>query len=430
MAGYVNYFGSALRSWREQPIGVRLPDRFSHIWVLGQTGTGKTTLLRRLILNDLARGYGVGVIDTHDLCDQLLDDIPRSRIKDTCVFDLLDQDFVVGLNPLCHHQASLPKSAIVSLLIGQWRAIWDSWGPRLENTLRHALLALLDVPGATLADLRAFLLSAQYRRRVLSLCRDHHVLSFWTDEFEQYRAEFQVEAIAPIMNKLDAFLASPLRASLCTRYPRLNLRRLIDSNGILLVPLNKGLLGEEAAQFAGSIILSIVLAAILSRFDVPEDKRRPWFLYLDEFVGNRLAVEVLNTILGECRKMKVGLTFSQHYLSECDEKLVATLFGNVGTLIAFRVSVEDAPILARKFSSGGLAPVDLHNLENFSCYVQLLEEGAPVGPFLCKTFPPAPKNIPSWRSRIREVSRQKFSRPHRAIESSYRLLLQDLATGR
>lgn len=428
MAGYVNYFATGLRSYQEQAIGVSLRDRFSHIWILGQTGTGKTTLLRRLILNDLAAGYGVGVLDTHDLCDQLLDDITRSRIKDVCLFDLLDQDCVVGLNPF-HNELSLPKTTIVSLLIGQWKAIWESWGPRLENTLRHAALALFDLPGTTLADLRAFLLSVQYRRRVLASCRDPHVLSFWTDEFEKYRSEFQVEAIAPIMNKLDAFLASPLRASLCTRHPRLNLRKLIDTDGILLVPLNKGLLGDEAAQFAGSVILAQLLAAILSRFDTPEQQRRPWFLYLDEFIGNRLAVEAMNTILGECRKMQVGLTFVQHYLGECDPKLIATLFGNVGTVIAFRVSVEDAPVLARKFSSGGLVPNDLHQLDNFFCYAQVIEDGSPVGPFLCSTFPPAGKPARSWRARIREVSRQRFSRPRSILESSYRLLVKDLATG-
>lgn len=243
-----------------------------------------------MILNDIAAGFGVGVIDTHDLADELLDDIRRSRIKDVCLFNLLDPESAVGLNPF-HHSGNLPKQTTVSFLIAQWRTIWaSSWGPRLENTLRHACLALMDYPGASIADLRALLLSRRYRERILSFCHDDHVVSFWRDEFERFRDDYQLDAIAPILNKVDSFLASPLRPALCTRSPRLNLRRFIDSNGILLVPLNKGLLGEEAATFAGSVLLSQVVNAVLSRFDIPESRRRPWFIYLDEFIGNRLGL--------------------------------------------------------------------------------------------------------------------------------------------
>lgn len=410
----------------EGPIGLPQKDRFSHLWIVGATGTGKTSLLRRLILSDVASGLGVGVIDTHELADSLLDDIRRSRLKDLCLLDLLDEEYTIGLNPFTtSSNRKIGHQLIVENLISQWRTIWHySWGPNLENTLRHGCLALMDFPGANLADLRLILLSKRYRERILNRCRDPHVRSFWKDEFERRKEEYRVEAVNPILNKLDAFLASPLRAALCTRRPRLKLRPFIDNNGILLIPLNKGLLGEEAANFAGSIILSQLLQAILSRLDTPEEERRPWFLYLDEFLGNNLAVEVLTTILNECRKMRVGLTLSQHSLAEADPRLVQTLLGNVGSLICFRTSAEDAPLLERHLSGKEPLPHPLSQLDNYRCYMRLLWEGKPRGPFICQTLPPPKRPTPSWREKIIALSRTKYARPKALIEDSYAGLLK------
>jgi hypothetical protein len=415
--------------YQESPIFLPLKDRFSHLWIIGATGTGKTSLLNRLILSDLQAGFGLGVIDTHELADSLLDEIRRSRIKDVCLFDLSDPGYTIGLNPFALSPSdsdSENKHLIVETLISQWRRIWSySWGPNLENTLRHSCLTLIDLPGACLADLRLLLISKRYREKILSRCQDPHLLSFWRNEFEARKEEYQVEAVNPILNKLDAFLASPLRAPLCTRIPRLNLRRLIDRGGILLVPLNKGLLGEETANFAGSIILSQLLQAVLSRLDTPEEERDPWFLYIDEFLGNNLAVNVLKIILNEARKMKVGLILSQHFLAESDPLLVKTLLANVGSLICFRTSARDAPLLESHLSTPSEPlPRPLTQLENYQCYIRILWEGNPRGPFLSKTLPPPPRASPSWREKIIAVSRAKYARPKELIESSYDKLLE------
>jgi len=343
--------------------GIRRADRRAHIYMVGKTGTGKSTLLETLIRQDIQAGEGVALLDPHgDLVERVLAHVPEHRQRDLIYFNVPDSSQPLGFNPL----ESVPpakRPLAAAGIMEVFKKLWpDFWGPRLEHILRNALLALLDMPQATLADVLRLLDDAAFRRRVAELARNAQVRNFWLREYEGYPARFRAEAIAPVQNKVGAFLADPILYRIMTQ-PRsaFDLRRVMDDGKILLVNLAKGRIGENSAALLGAMLVSRVGLAALSRTDLREAERRDFFLYLDEF--QNFTTLSLVTMLSELRKYRVNLILAHQYLSQLDPKVRDAILGNVGTTISFRLGMQDAEIVAKEFYPE-FTPVDFVSLPN------------------------------------------------------------------
>lgn len=364
--------------------GIRKADRRSHMYVIGKTGTGKTTLLETLIREDLRLGNGFAFIDPHgDLVERLHASIPEDRKGETVYFNVPDTSSPLAFNPL-ERVAPERRPLAASALLEAFKKIWaDSWGPRLEHILRNALLALLDQHEATLQDVLELLSNPSYRQGAALRVANSQVRNFWLREYEGYPARFRAEAIAPLQNKVGAFLANPLLSRILTR-PRsdFDLREMMDGGKILLVNLAKGRIGEDAAALLGALLVSAMGWAALSRADEPEEQRKDFYLYLDEF-QNYTTLSLAN-MLSELRKYRLSLVLAHQYLTQLDLPVRDAILGNAGTLIAFRVGAADAEVLEKEFRPPFTAR-DLVNLPNRHIYLRLMVDGVVSQPFSAET---------------------------------------------
>lgn len=364
--------------------GIKQADRRSHMYILGKTGTGKTTLLETLIRQDILFGRGFALLDPHgDLVERVRANIPESRLSDLIYFNVPDLDHPLGFNPLeAISPARRPLAA--SGLLEAFRKLWlDSWGPRLEHILRNALLALLDQPQATLADVLRMFDDAKYRKAIAQATKNTQVQDFWLKEYAHYPARFQIEAIAPIQNKVGAFLSNPVLNRILTQNrSAFKLRPIMDEGKILLVNLSKGQLGEDTSNLLGSLLVSRIGLAALSRSDIAEEERRDFFLYLDEF--QNFTTQSLTTLLSETRKYRLNLILAHQYLAQLDSKVSQAVFGNIGTVISFRVGAPDAEVLAKEFLPE-VSIADLVNLPNYRIFLKLMIDGSVSQPFSART---------------------------------------------
>jgi Helicase HerA, central domain len=364
--------------------GIRQEDRFHHMYVIGKTGTGKSTLLEAMIRQDIEAGSGVALLDPHgDLVEHVAAYARNLRPQDLIDFNVPDTAYSLGFNPLERVEPSKRVLAALGML-DVFKKIWlDSWGPRLEHILRNALLLLFDQPEATLADVLRLLDDSDFRKRAAGRTPNAQVRSFWLHEYESYSARFRAEAIAPIQNKVGAFLADPLlRRILTERKNGLDLRRVMDEKRVLLVNLSKGKLGEDTASLLGALIVSQIGLAALSRADIAEDARRDFFVYLDEFQS--FTTLSLATMLSELRKYRVGLVLGHQYLAQVPEPIQDAVLGNVGTMAVFRVGPADAEVLEGYFQPEFRA-ADLMELPNYSIYLRLMVSGRVSRPFSANT---------------------------------------------
>jgi energy-coupling factor transporter ATP-binding protein EcfA2 len=363
--------------------GIKRADRRAHMYVIGKTGTGKSTLLETLISQDITHGEGVALIDPHgDLAERVLRHIPRERKGDLLYFDPNAPE-PLSFNPLEYLPPARRPLAAAGLL-DAFKKIWaDSWGPRLEHILRNALLALLDQPDATLGDVLRMLADSSFRRHVASRVQNPHVRSFWLEEYEGYPARFRAEAIAPIQNKVGAFVSNPILHRVVGRASgSFDVRQIMDEGKILIVNLAKGKIGEDAAALLGAMLVSKISLAALSRADVPEDARRDFYHYLDEF--QNYTTLSFASMLSELRKYRVNLILAHQYLAQLDILIKSAILGNAGTIISFRLGMEDAEILAKEFYPI-FAPVDLVSLPNHQIYLRLMVDGMVSLPFSADT---------------------------------------------
>lgn len=384
------------------------------MYIIGKTGTGKTTLIQNMIVSDIKVGSGLAVIDPHgDLAEHLLNFIPKRRIREAVYFNPSDLDFPIAFNPLEKVDRD-HRHLVASGLISVFKKIWSEfWGPRTEHILRNALLALLDYPGSTLLDLPLILVDKDFRKRVLEKVTNPQVKDFWLTEFERYSAWFRSEAVAPIQNKVGQFLATPLIRNMVGQAQSLiDFRKVMDEGQILIVNLSKGKIGEDNCALLGAMIVTKIQLAVLSRGDIPECRRRPFYLYVDE-IHNFLTLSFAD-ILSESRKYGLNLILIHQYIEQLDEKLKAAILGNVGTIISFRVGVEDARYLVREFYPV-FGESDLNNLPNYHIYLKLMINGVTSRPFSAITLPP-PEVKTSYRDKIIEASRMKFGRPRDEVE--------------
>lgn len=367
-----------------QRFGMRQADRLHHLYVIGQTGTGKSTLLETLALQDIYAGRGVAVIDPHgDLAERLVSQVPEGRKSALRYLDAPNLSQPYGYNPLRGVRVDLIPLA-ASGLMEAFKKLWaDAWGVRMEHIFRQALFALLEYGEAHLPDILRMLDDPAFRTKVLARVKNEQVRAFWLREFPKYNPRYRQEAMAPIQNKVGAFLADPRLYRLFTTPPiDLRFRRVIDQQEILIINLAKGALGEDSANVLGALLVTTLGLAGLSRADLPKDKRSDFFLYIDEF-QSFTTLSVANMV-SELRKFGVGLILAHQHLGQLEQDVRHAILGNVGSLIAFRLGVEDAPALAKEF-----APIfdaaDLTELANHHIYAKLMIDGAPCRPFSATT---------------------------------------------
>src|SRR5437879_3954856 len=367
--------------------GIKRADRRAHMYIIGKTGTGKSTLIANLAHQDLMHGEGFALLDPHgDLVEQVLKFLPKERQHDLIYFNVPDAAHPVAFNPLESADVAI-RPLVASGIISVFKKIWaESWGPRMEYILRNALLALLDLPASTLLDIPRLLDDLAFRGHVLAYVRNDQVRRFWLREYGNYPARFRAEAIAPIQNKVSYFLVNSLLRKL-VGHPKsaFDLRRVMDEGKILLVNLAKGKIGEDTAALLGAMLVTKIGLAALSRAHVPEADRRDFYIYADEFPS--FTTTSFAGMLSEMRKYHVGLVLAHQYIEQLDETVRGAVLGNVGTVIAFRVGLTDAEVLEREFYPEFTAG-DFVNLPNYSLYLKLMVDGTVTRPFSADTLPP------------------------------------------
>ena len=376
----ISYFGTTNGRVPHKTFGIRQADRLFHLYAIGRTGAGKSTLMETLMLQDIRAGRGCALIDPHgDLAARLVARVPPSRRPDLIYWNVPNPDQPYGYNPLRRvRKDKIPLAA--SGLLEALKKLWsDSWGVRMEHLLRNALYALLEYGDATLPDVLRMFTDETFRREVLTKVENPQVYAFWTSEYPKQSPAFQKDAIAPIQNKIGAFLADPrLHRILTAPKVDLSLRRIMDDGKVLIINLAKGELGEDSANLLGALIVSTISVAAFSRVAIPEAKRRPFFLYIDEFQNfTTLAVA---SMVSELRKYKVGLTLAHQHLHQLPDDVRHAVLANVGTLIAFRLGPEDANIIARELHPV-FEPADLVHLPSHNIALKLMIDGAPTRPF-------------------------------------------------
>lgn len=405
-----------ITNWRNQrqPFGIKDKDRLGHIYVIGKTGVGKSTLLLNMAVSDIQKGKGLCIIDPHgDIAETILNYVPKERLSDVIYFNPKDIEYPIAFNPL---KAVHPNyhHLVASGLISTFKKIWaDSWGPRLEYILRFALLTLLEYPNATLLDIQPLLTDVLFRNKVLSYVTNQHTLSFWKNEFEKYSPALKSEAITPILNKTGVFLTSiPLRNTVGQNTNSFRMQNVLDEGKILIANLSKGELGEDASSILGSILVTSIQLAALFRSTQSEHQRVPFYLYVDEmhsFISLSFA-----DILSEARKYKLSLFLTHQYIDQLQEKIRSAIFGNVGTIISFRIGAEDAEHLAKEFY-----PVfneeDFVNLPRYSMYLKLMIDGATSRPFSADTLPPK-QPAHSFKEEVIVSSRNRYGKPRKQVE--------------
>jgi hypothetical protein len=382
---YVTYFARTTFRNQGRVFGIKPADRLLHLYAIGRTGTGKSTLLETLAVQDIRHGNGIAVIDPHgDLVERLAASVPPERQRDLVYLDPAKAPEAFRYNPLRGVRADkIPLAA--SGVLEAFKKIWGkSWGVRMEHILRNTLFALVEYGDATLPDLLVFLADKDFRAHVLANVTNEQVRTFFRDEYAKYNPYFRQEAISPIQNKVGAFLADPrLRTLFTAPGPELRIRRLMDEGKILLANLSKGELGEDSANLLGALLVSTISLAAFSRSEMPAEQRRPFFAYLDEF-QNFTTLAVANMV-SELRKYGVGLVLAHQHLHQLEPDVRHAVLGNVGTFVAFRLGAEDAAIVARELSPG-FVPDDLVNLPNHGIYLRLMIDGAPSLPFSAETI--------------------------------------------
>lgn len=408
VVGQTNFRG------QHRPFGIYEDDRRRHVYVIGKTGVGKTTLMQNMIVQDIAEGRGVGLVDPHgDVAEKLLDFIPPERINDVVYFDPADVDYPVAFNVL---EAIDPKYKylVASGLVSSLKKIWaDSWGPRLEYILRNTILALLDYPSSTMLGIMRMLSDKSYRKKVVERINDPVVKAFWVNEFANYNERFRSEAISPIQNKVGQFLSSSIIRNIVAQ-PKstIDMKEIMEEGKILIINVSKGRIGEDNSALLGAMMITKIQLAAMDRASIAEEERRDFYLYVDEF--QNFATESFATILSEARKYRLNLTIAHQYIAQMEEPVRDAVFGNAGTLITFRVGAYDAEYLEPEYAPS-FTQSDLVNLDKYNAYIKLMINGVTSRPFSMQTIPPSGE-LYDTRDRVLKVSRERYARRREIVE--------------
>jgi hypothetical protein len=404
-------------------------DRGRHLYIIGQTGVGKSGMLELLTISDIYSPYGFAVIDPHgDYAQNILRRIPPERAGDVLYFNPADVDFPVAFNPMEVYDPKL-KTHTCSELIGVLKRMFESWGPRLEYILRYSILALLDYPNATMLDITRMLTEKKFRTDVLKYVLDPVVRNFWTIEFASWNDKFAAEAVAPVLNKVGAFTANPLvRNIIGQSKSSFNIRQIMDERKILIVNLSRGLVGEDNASLLGALLVTKIQLAAMSRADIPAEERSPFYLYVDEF--QNFATDSFATILSEARKYGLNLTVANQYIAQMPMEVKDAVFGNVGSIIAFRMSADDARTMTKYFEPK-FTEFDLVHMHNRHFVISMTIEGEKIQAFSAISLNLPPHTVDN-SSAIVANSRKNFAISREYVERyvSERYLTNTTATER
>ena len=418
----ISAFGLTNFRGMNHQFGLYRYDRSRHVYIIGQTGAGKSGLLELFALSDVFHKQGYAIIDPHgDFAVNNMHFIPADRVDDVVYFNPADTAYPLGFNPMEVYDPN-QKNNISSEIIGVLKRMFgDSWGPRLEYILRYTILALLDHPNTTMLDITRMLTDKKFRKEVLETCTDSVVLNFWNIEFASWNDKFQAEAVAPVLNKVGAFTANPIIRNIIGQ-PKstFNIREIMDDGKILIVNLSKGLIGEDNAAILGSFLVTKIQLAAMSRSDIERiEDRRPFYLYVDEF--QNFATDSFATILSEARKYGLNLTVANQYVSQMQDTVRDAVFGNVGTMISFRVSADDAPLLGKQFEPQ-FEPNDLLQMHNRNFIINMVIKGEKAPAFSATTLT-IPASQTNYMQHIVDSSRRKYARERTSVEQEIQALI-------
>lgn len=414
----VSLFGLTNFRGANQKFGIKRRDRGRHMYIIGQTGAGKSGLLQLLTLNDIYHDQGIAIIDPHgDYATDMMKFIPEHRLNDVVYMNPTDTMFPMAFNPMEVFDENL-KNHISSEIVGVLKRMFvDSWGPRLEYILRYTILALLDTPDSTMLGITRMLTEKGFRKKIISNIKDPVVRNFWVSEFASWNEKFASEAVAPVLNKVGAFVANPLVRNIIGQ-PRsaFNIRDIMDEGKILVVNLSRGQVGEDNAAILGALLVTKIQLAAMSRANIPEEERRPFYLYVDEF--QNFATDSFAVILSEARKYGLNLTVANQYVSQMPETVRDAVFGNVGTMISFRVGPGDATVVGPYFAPA-FEPADITTLNNQHIFVSMIIDGQKAIPFSATTLMlPKPEN--NQIDKLIELSRERFASEKAGVEEEIR----------
>ena len=420
----ITYFAETTFRRQRKKVGIKVDDRRRHVYVVGKTGMGKTAMLENMIVQDIKNGMGVGVIDPHgDLAEKILDLIPSNRINDVVYVNPADIDFPFSFNVM-EKIGSAHHHLLASGLMDVFKKIWpDVWSSRMEYILENSILALLEYPDSTLLGVNRLLSDNSYRKKVVDNIKDTVVKSFWVNEFANYSPRYRSEATAAIQNKIGQLISNPLIRNIVGQVKsKINMRDILNGEKILIANLSKGRIGEENSKLLGALLVTKLQLAAMSRVDIPEDERKDFFLYVDEF--QNFATESFASVLSEARKYRLCLILANQYLAQLTEmnaaggrssKVRDAVFGNVGTLIVFRVGAEDAEFLEKEFAPDIFAQ-DLVDIGKYNVYIRLMVDGITGRPFSAETLVPPVLSAKSGKEKIIRRSREEYCVEKKIIE--------------
>lgn len=408
-------FGQTNFRSRQVTFGVKMDDRRRHMYVIGKTGMGKSELLKTIAIQDIQAGRGLAFIDPHgDPVEDILDYIPEERLKDVIYFNPADLDYPVAFNVM--EQVDPDKRHLVADgVMNVFKKIWvDVWSARMEYILNNTILALLETPDTTLLGINRMLAEKEYRNYIVSHLTDPVVKAFWTQEFAKYTERFAAEATPAIQNKIGQFTSSTLIRNIIGQ-PKstIDMRQIMDEGKILLVNISKGRIGEDASRLLGALIITKLQLAAMSRVDIPENQRKDFVLIVDEF--QNFATSSFANILSEARKYHLSLIIAHQYVAQMDEDVRDAVFGNVGTIVSFRVGAEDAELLEKELTPEFMAG-DIVNLGKRQIYLKLMIDGLASRAFSAMTMDTPPRLPVSNREKIIQFSRSRYSATAEAVE--------------
>ncbi|HUC01719.1 MAG TPA: type IV secretion system DNA-binding domain-containing protein [Candidatus Paceibacterota bacterium] len=413
--GYHNFRGN-----NDQKFGIKLDDRRRHIYVVGKTGVGKSTLLENMAIADIRSGKGLAIIDPHgEFAERLLDFVPEERLDDVIYFDPSDMEYPIAFNPM-EQVGNEFRHLVASGIMGVFKKIWvDAWSARMEYILNNTLLALLELPNSTLLGVLRMFAEPPYRKKIVDNLQDPVIKAFWQNEFARYSQKLETEALAAIQNKVGQFVSNPLiRNILGQSRSTINMREIMDTGKIFIANLSKGKMGEDNSALLGAMIISRLQLAAMSRVDIPEEKRRDFFMYVDEF--QNFATDSFASILSEARKYHLSLTLAHQYIGQLvtndgNTKVRDAVFGNVGTIITFRIGAADGEFLEKEFMPEFLQN-DLVNLAKANVYIKLMIDGVSSKPFSATTLPPQEEPLQSYKDIIIKNTREHYGTPRKVVE--------------
>ena len=411
----INFFAETDFRNIKRKFGIKTDDRRRHVYVVGKTGMGKTVMLQNMAIQDIQEGRGIGFVDPHgEAAEELLDFIPSNRVNDVIYFNPADLDWPISFNVMEKVDVD-HRHLVAGGLMGVFKKIWpDVWSARMEYILNNTILALLEYPGSTLLGVNRMLSDPDFRQKIIERVTDPVVKAFWVNEFARYAQRYEVEATAAIQNKVGQFISAPLIRNIIGQVrSSIDMREVMDKRKILILNLSKGRIGEDNSMLLGALLITKLQLAAMSRVDIPEKERKDFFLYVDEF--QNFATESFVNTLSEARKYRLALILAHQYIAQMEERVRDAVFGNVGTMISFRIGAEDAEYLEKEFSPEFIAE-DFVNLAKYNIYLKLMIDGVAGRPFSSRTLPPFPTSENSNKEKIIKVSREKYGTPKIKVE--------------